>query len=71
MLVCGSEQGHAPDPKSLAALGSGDARRECPKNVVAIYDRLNSGNKGIYINASEKGDRSRWKNRPAYTAYPG
>jgi hypothetical protein len=25
--MCGSEQGHAPDPKSLAAFGPGDARR--------------------------------------------
>jgi hypothetical protein len=29
--MCGSEQGHAPDPKSLAAFGPGDARRYMKK----------------------------------------
>lgn len=26
-VMCGSEQGHAPDPKSLAVFGPGDACR--------------------------------------------
>jgi hypothetical protein len=31
--MCGSEQGHSPDPKSLAAFGPGDS---CRDNVSAI-----------------------------------
>ena len=32
-VMCGSEQGHAPDPKSLAAFGPGDACRSATKNT--------------------------------------